>query len=168
MDAMRSGKGGKVTGAVMTYSGSVALAVGCSFLTVWLTRAQVKQYEQSLAWPPFFLPMEIFPIIWGALHLLMGISAARIYRKPNSQMKKYTLKTYIWQLIFHFFWVIWLFDFRWYEFAFLWLLMLWVQVTWMIAAFHQMDLLATWLQIPYMIWMPVAAYLNFGIMVLND
>ena len=37
----------------------------------------------------------------------------------------------------------------------------------MILAFHKLDPLAAWLQVPYLAWLTFAAYLNLGVWYLN-
>ena len=54
-----------------------------------------------------------------------------------------------------------------FGFAFLWLLLLWGLVLWMILTWRRIDPLAAKLQIPYLIWLTFAAYLNFGVWLLN-
>ena len=44
---------------------------------------------------------------------------------------------------------------------------LWVLILWMIFAFRRTDPWAAWLQIPYLLWVTFAAYLNWGVWVLN-
>ena len=51
--------------------------------------------------------------------------------------------------------------------AFFWLLLLWVLVLWMIVSFREVDILAGNLQIPYLLWITFAAYLNMGVWILN-
>ena len=43
----------------------------------------------------------------------------------------------------------------------------WAQVLWMILVWRRIDPKAAKLQIPYLIWLTFAAYLNFGVWYLN-
>ena len=54
-----------------------------------------------------------------------------------------------------------------YLFAFFWLLILLFLVLWMILLFHKVDPLSAKLQIPYLLWLSFAAYLNLGVWYLN-
>ena len=49
----------------------------------------------------------------------------------------------------------------------LWLSALWVLIAMMISSFRKVDRLAALLQIPYLLWVSFAAYLNFGVWRLN-
>ena len=136
-------------------------------LSGWLTREGTKLYNATIDQPPFSPPSFVFPIVWGILFALMGIGASRIYLTPSSNARSRSLLLFFIQLAFNFFWSIIFFNFQNFGFAFVWLLVLWVLILWMILSFHKIDKLAAWLQIPYLIWVTFAAYLNFGVWILN-
>ena len=54
-----------------------------------------------------------------------------------------------------------------FGFALLWLLVLWALILWMLLTFRKVDRIAAWLQIPYLLWVTFAAYLNLGVWLLN-
>ena len=102
-----------------------------------------------------------------ALYALMGISAARISIAPDSPAKDRSLNLFVAQLIVNFFWSLIFFNGKVYGFALLWLILLWVLVFAMIRSFWKTDRLAALLQIPYLLWLTFAAYLNAGVWLLN-
>lgn len=136
-------------------------------LSGWLTREGTKIYQQTVAQPPLSPPGWVFPVVWGILYALMGISAARISLAPQSASRSRGLNLFITQLIVNFFWSLIFFNTGAYGFALLWLLLLWVLVLWMILTFRKIDPLAAWLQVPYLLWLTFAAYLNYGVWMLN-
>ena len=71
------------------------------------------------------------------------------------------------QLIVNFFWPLFFFNLHAYGFSLLWLMLLWVLVLWMILEFRKTVPLAAWLQIPYLLWLTFALYLNAGVWYLN-
>ncbi len=71
------------------------------------------------------------------------------------------------QLAFNFLWSILFFGFHRYGLALLCLVLLWILILWMILRFRRVDPAAAWLQVPYLLWVTFAAYLNFGIWQLN-
>jgi len=77
------------------------------------------------------------------------------------------LNVYIAQLVVNFFWSLFFFNAQAYGFSLIWLILLWVLVLWMILLFYKTDPLAAKLQIPYLLWLTFAAYLNFGVWLLN-
>ena len=116
--------------------------------------------------PPFSPPAIVFPIVWTALYILMGISAYMISRSEDAR-KSRALSVYALQLFFNFFWSILFFRFSWYLPAFFWLAAMSVLILLMIFRFFQIKPLAAYLQIPYLFWCLFAAYLNFGVYWLN-
>lgn len=140
-------------------------AVGA--LSGWLTRNGVKEYNANALQPPLSPPAVVFPIVWGALFALMGAGAARIWRATPSAARTKALGVFWLQLGFNFLWSIIFFNFQAFGFAFVWLLALWGLILKMIFSFRKVDRTAAWLQIPYLLWVTFAAYLNLGVWFLN-
>lgn len=140
-------------------------AVGA--LSGFLTRDGVKIYSDVIRQPPLSPPSIVFPIVWTILFLLMGVSAARIYALPASPQRAKALLIFATQLGFNFFWSVIFFNLQSFGFAFLWLVVLWALILWMLLAFRKLDPLAGWLQLPYLLWVAFAGYLNFGVWLLN-
>lgn len=140
-------------------------AVGA--LSGFLTREGTEIYNATVTQPPLSPPSWVFPIVWGILYALMGFSAARIYLAAPSGARSRGLNLYIAQLIVNFFWSIIFFNAQAFGFALLWLLMLIGLVVWMILTFRKVDPLTGKLQIPYLLWLIFAAYLNLGVWYLN-
>lgn len=133
----------------------------------WLTRGGSAVYNETIVQPPLSPPAIAFPIVWGILFALMGIGAARIYGSRAGAERTHALRLYFVQLAFNFLWSIIFFNLQNFAFAFFWLLALWVLIVWMIASFRKVDKPAAWLQIPYLLWVSFAAYLNLGVWFLN-
>ena len=150
-----------------TYLFWVLLAEAVGALSGWLTRDAMQVYAQTILQPPLSPPGWVFPVVWTVLYALMGISAARIYLVPASKERSLGLNLFITQLVVNFFWSPVFFNLQAFGFAFLWLLLLWILVLWMILSFRETDGLAAALQIPYLLWLTFAAYLNLGVWYLN-
>ena len=146
-----------------TYLFWIAVSEAVGALSGWLSRDGTEFFSQTASQPPLSPPAVLFPIIWGILYALMGISAARIWLAPSSSDRSNGLNLFISQLVVNFFWSLIFFNAQAYGFAFLWLLLLWALVLAMILTFHQVDPLAAKLQIPYLLWLTFAAYLSFGV-----
>lgn len=150
-----------------TYTFWILLTEAVGALSGWLTRDGTKLFNATITQPPLSPPSFLFPIIWGIAYVLMGISATRIYRTAQSAARSKGLNLYIVQLVFNFFWSLIFFNAQAFGYAFIWLLLLWLLVLWMILVFRKTDPLAAKLQIPYLLWLTFAAYLNFGVWYLN-
>lgn len=145
----------------------IVLTEAVGALSGWLSRKGVRIYTSELQKPPFSPPRLVFPIVWSALFLLMGIGAARIYQAPKTKERTCALVLFFLQLAFNFFWSILFFNFQAFGLAFLWLLALWVLILLMISWFRRVDQAAAWMQLPYLLWVSFAAYLNLGAWFLN-
>ncbi len=132
-----------------------------------LTRDGTKLYAATVAKPPLSPPPIVFPIAWAGLYALMGTGAARVYLTPASVFRRRGLRLYLIQLGFNFFWSLIFFNLRAYGAAFVWLAALWALILMMTAVFRRADRLAGLLQIPYVLWVLFAGYLNFGVWLLN-
>lgn len=115
--------------------------------------------------PPLSPPGALFPIVWTILYILMGVSYGIL--KSNNQTDEEIDYIYYLQLVINALWSIIFFVFKWRLFAILWIILLIVAVVQMIRKFYEKNKLAGLLQIPYLIWLIFAAYLNFGIYLLN-
>ena len=115
---------------------------------------------------PFLAPPSIvFPIVWTILYILMGISYG-ILKSKGLTDKKIDLIYYM-QLGVNAIWSIIFFLLKWRLFAFIWIIILDVLVILMITKFYKKDKIAGLLQIPYLLWVLFASYLNLAIYILN-
>ncbi|MBQ1170251.1 MAG: tryptophan-rich sensory protein [Oscillospiraceae bacterium] len=150
-----------------TYLLWILLTEAAGGLSGWLTREGTKAYSQAIVQPPLSPPGWVFPVVWTILFALMGIGAARIYLAPPSKARSRGLNLFISQLVVNFFWSPIFFNPQAFGLAFFWLLLLWGLVIWMILTFRKVDRTAANLQIPYLLWLTFAAYLNAGVWYLN-
>lgn len=116
--------------------------------------------------PPLSPPPILFPIVWTILFILMGISIYRVMVSDNSSKKEGKLIYFI-QLIVNALWTVIFFGLNEYFLAFLWILMLILLVVTMLIVFSKIDKISTYINIPYLIWLLFACYLNFGVFILN-
>ena len=150
-----------------TYALWILLAEAVGALSGWLTREGTRIYTETAVRPPLSPPSAVFPVVWVILFALMGIGAARIWRSPPSKFRSRGLLLFFVQLAFNFVWSILFFNLERYGLAFGWLIVLWVLILGMILTFRRIDRKAALLQIPYLLWVSFAAYLNLGVWLLN-
>jgi len=143
------------------------LAEAVGLLSGFLTREGTQIYAEMLQKPPLSPPGWVFPVVWTVLYALMGLGAARVYLTEPSRARNRGLNLFILQLAVNFLWSPLFFNARAYGAALLWLLLLWVLVLAMILAFRKTDKTAALLQVPYLIWLTFAAYLNWAVYRLN-
>ena len=118
--------------------------------------------------PPLSPPAWLFPVVWTALYILMGIASYIVFEKTADMVEKSkALRVYFLQLAFNFLWSVFFFNFELYLFSFFWLLALWVLIIVTAVRFWRISRVAGYLMIPYVIWVTFAGYLNLGIAILN-
>ncbi|MBR4949302.1 MAG: tryptophan-rich sensory protein [Clostridia bacterium] len=130
-----------------------------------LTSSAMDRFEE-IAKPPLSPPGFLFPIVWTLLYILMGISSYLVF-VSTSEYRKEALTLYGIQLVFNFIWPVIFFNFEKYLFAFIWLIALLVLVILMTLKFYKIDKKSAYLQIPYILWLIFAGYLNLGVYLLN-
>lgn len=146
---------------------AVALPLAVGGLAALLTKNSMDIYDDIVK-PAFAPPGKLFPFVWGALYLLMGIGSYLVYKAdaPTAQ-RNGALVPYGLQLLVNFFWPLLFFKLQAFLFAFVWLLLLLFLVIAMILAFMKVSKTAAWLQLPYALWAGFAACLNFAVWYLN-
>lgn len=145
----------------------ILLAEGVGILAGLLTANAMTIYSDTIQKPQLSPPAILFPIVWTILYALMGFGAARVATSPNRQEGDKSIQLFIIQLIVNFFWSFFFFNAQAFGFAFIWLVFLWLLVLAMTLSFRKVDNLAAILQIPYLIWLTFAAYLNLSVFLLN-
>ena len=115
--------------------------------------------------PPFAPPAILFPIVWTILYVLMGVSYGILKSKGKTNDKINNI--YYEQLFINLLWPIFFFVLDWRLFSFVWIILLVIAVIKMIIEFYKEDEVAGLLQIPYLIWLLFASYLNLSFYLLN-
>ena len=65
-----------------------AVAVGVGALSGLITRQSVKEVFPLLEKPPLSPPAAVFPIVWTALYILMGVGLAAVKNKGGPGVKR--------------------------------------------------------------------------------
>lgn len=146
---------------------SILIPIAVGGLSALFTMGSMKDFE-ALRQPPLSPPSWLFPVVWTALFILMGISLYLVLESPDSiDGKEKAFKVYFLQLAFNFMWSIIFFNFGAYEIAFAWLIALLALIVVTTANFFKISTLAGVLMLPYIAWVAFAAYLNLAIAYLN-
>lgn len=120
------------------------------------------KYEE----PPLLPPTWLFPVVWTILYAVMGFSAYLIY-SDNDKNKKTALTLYWSQLAVNFLWSIVFFRFEALWIAFVVILILLTLIIAMILSFKKINAAAAYMNIPYLIWVCFATYLNLATAIIN-
>ena len=120
---------------------------------------------ENLIQPPLAPPSIVFPIVWAILYILMGISYGIL--GSNSLVDSKINTIYYLQLFVNALWSIFFFVLKWRLFSFIWIILLAILVIIMVVKFYKKNKVAGLLQIPYLLWVLFASYLNLSIYLLN-
>jgi len=126
----------------------------------------MKPVYIPLAKPPLAPPTWVFSIVWPILYALIGIAAYRIYQH-HSQASRQALIWFGVQLFFNFWWSIVFFRFELFWAAAAVIIIIGITAAYTTYLFSKIDKIATWLMIPYLLWVIFAAYLNIALAILN-
>lgn len=139
-----------------------------NILSNLLQGLSTSTYYSQLIKPSFAPPGFLFPIVWTILYILMGISAYKILKKGQDLSKVKDAMFYYWlQLALNFLWSILFFGLQLRFTALIDLAILIVVVSIMMYKFYKIDKIATYLNIPYLIWLFYALFLNYFVWIIN-
>ena len=110
------------------------------------------------------VPKIVFPVVLSILYLLMSISLYLILQKSKNNK---AIQLYFTQLIFNSLWTLIFFGFKLYFLSFIWILILTIMIVIMIYEFYHLSKIASFINIPYLLWVIFASYLNLTILLLN-
>ena len=130
-----------------------------SFFSLFTSPAMYENLNKSIA-----VPKMAFPVVWSILYLLMSISLYLILQKSKNNK---AIQLYFTQLIFNSLWTLIFFGFKLYFLSFIWILILTIMIVIMIYEFYHLSKIASFINIPYLLWVIFASYLNLTILLLN-
>ena len=143
-----------------------AISLGVGALAGFLTKDSLANVYPLLEKSSLTPPGWVFPIVWMVLYLLMGIGMALVEARGGPERSR-ALSLFGIQLALNFGWSLLFFNSGAYLSALLCLIVLWVMILAMAGSFASVSRLAARLQIPYLLWVAFAGYLNAAVWVLN-
>ena len=148
----------------------VALAgwIGLTFCAA-LTGLSIQPagYYASLAKPAWAPPPWIFGPVWTLLYLMMAFAAWLVWREGGWRAQRVPLTLYLVQLALNALWTPVFFGLRQPGLAFAVIVLLGAAIVLTGRAFRPVSRVASWLFVPYLVWVVFAAALNFAIWRLN-
>lgn len=140
---------------------SIIIPLGLGIITSLLIKTDMYNVINK---PELSPPKIVFPIVWTILYILLGISNYLINKNGKKEVPNLIYYiglgiNLIWPFIF--------FNLKEYLIALIWLIILIVFVVTMIIEYFKINKLSAYLQIPYIIWLIFALYLNYQVFLLN-
>jgi tryptophan-rich sensory protein len=116
------------------------------------------------SWNP---PSWIFGPVWSLLYLMMAVAAWLVWREGGWKLQRQALGLFLVQWLLNALWTPLFFGLHQPGLAFAEIVALWLLLVITVALFWRVRKLAGALLVPYLIWVTIAAVLNFTIWRLN-
>ena len=148
---------------------AVVICEAIGILGSIFTISQISIWYQHLNKPFFSPPNFIFAPVWTTLYALIGISIFLIFEsKAKRKEKNNLLFLFSFHLFLNLLWSILFFGMHLLPAAFIEIVFLWGIILLLIIKFYKHSKLASYLLIPYLVWVSFAAILNLFIVILNS
>ena len=147
---------------------SILICQGVGSIGALFTSPAISTWYTTIQKPSFNPPNWIFAPVWTLLFLMMGISLYFVWNK-GWEDKKIKIAVFIFsaQIALNIFWSLLFFGLQSPFYAFIEIIILWLAILLTIISFYKISKIATYLLLPYILWVSFAAVLNFSILILN-
>ena len=146
---------------------SILLPQVTGALGALVTISYVGSWYQTINKPSFTPPSWVFGLAWTTLYLLMGIALFLIW-KSNHPLKKQALWLFGIQLFLNGIWSPAFFGLESPILGLVIIVPLWIMIVVCIKVFFQVNKTASYLMVPYLLWVSFATALNASIWYLNQ
>ncbi|MCI4644698.1 MAG: tryptophan-rich sensory protein [Hyphomonadaceae bacterium] len=152
----------------LTYGAIIFASLAVAYMGAQISIGSEDAWYAGLNKASLTPPDWVFGVVWPVLYVLMAVSAILVRRAAGSfEACSKSLGLFFAQLIPNLAWSYAFFGFSQPMLALLIIATLWVMILAMIASFRRWSQRAAWLQLPYLIWISFAAYLNAFIVAAN-
>lgn len=149
--------------------GSVLLCQLAGAIGSVFTASSLENWYLLLEKPTFTPPAWVFFPAWVTLYTLMGISFYLIWEKGlQREGVKVALLIFGVQLVLNALWSFLFFGLKSPYYAFLGIILLWLAIFLTIVKFREISKTASYLLLPYILWVSFAMLLNYYIWILNS
>jgi tryptophan-rich sensory protein len=150
--------------SALALAGWVALCFSAASLGAFFMPGEWYASLKKPSWNP---PGWIFGPVWTALYAMMAVAAWLVWRRGGFAAQRRPLGWFLAQLALNAAWTPLFFGLHWPGVAFAEIVLLWLAIVATLAAFRPVNRAATFLLVPYLLWVTFAAALNFALWRLN-
>jgi tryptophan-rich sensory protein len=143
----------------------VPLAVG--FGSSLFIGNSIETWYAALNKPWFTPPNALFGPIWTVLYILMGVALFLVWRSPRNRTRDIGIALFVAQLVVNAIWTLAFFGEQNILYGLLTIVPLWILIAATIYQFYKVDKRASYLLVPYIVWVRIAAALNASVYLLN-
>jgi len=147
---------------------SIVVPLAAGFVGSLFTIPSIPTWYALLAKPSFTPPSWLFAPVWTILYVLMGISFFLVWQKGfKGADKKVAVGIYGLQLVLNILWSIVFFGWHSTFAGVVVIAFLWLSIAATMAMFWRVSKNATWLLVPYLLWVSFASLLTYSVWALN-
>jgi tryptophan-rich sensory protein len=158
----------KIATSVIKLVICVAACLSAGFIGSLFTTPAIPTWYAGLIKPPFSPPNWVFAPVWTTLYILMGVAAYLVWMKGIGEKRVLNaLILYVVQLVLNASWSLFFFGLKSPLSGMIIILFLWAFILLTIIRFYYVSRLASYLMIPYLLWVSFASALNLSIWMLN-
>jgi len=146
---------------------SITIPLVAGFLGSIFTTPAVKTWYLIINKPVWNPPSWLFGPVWTILFIMMGIALYLVWSSKMSNKVRCALKIFAAQMVLNILWSAFFFGMGNFWLAFVEIVILWIAIALTIVKFAKVNKTASWLLVPYIMWVSFASFLNFTIASLN-
>ncbi|HPD74135.1 MAG TPA: tryptophan-rich sensory protein [Patescibacteria group bacterium] len=152
---------------ILTYIGFILVCQMAGIIGSLFTAPAVKGWYTTINKSPLNPPSWVFAPVWTTLFIMMGVAVSIIWLSGKNETRSKALKVFFLQLFLNTLWSIIFFGLKNPPLAFIEIVVLWFAILYTIILFRKIDKKASYLLIPYILWVSFASVLNLSIAILN-
>ena len=146
---------------------SVAVPLLAGLGSSVFTLTSIPTWYAALNKPWFTPPNAAFGPVWTILYILMGLALFLIWRSPRTRTRDIGIALFAAQLIVNVVWTLVFFGLQNTLYGLLTIVPLWILIAATIYQFYKVDRRASYLLVPYIVWVTIATALNASVYLLN-
>lgn len=152
---------------LLKFLASIILPLSLGAIAGIATAQSIPEWYATLNKPSFNPPNWIFGPVWTTLYILMGISLFLVWKQDPGKERNRAILIFLLQLLLNFAWSFIFFYFKMIGFALIEIILLWITIVMMLVVFYKIKPIASYINIPYLLWVTFATVLNASYYFLN-
>ncbi len=146
----------------------LCLCYGVAATASVMTRPAIATWYVTLAKPAWAPPNWAFPVVWTILYAWMAIAGWLVWNFPASRERTVALVIFAVQLALNFLWSPVFFSWHRIGTGVLVIAVLWMLILGFVIRTWNLSRVSAYLFVPYLLWVTIAAALNFSIWQKNE
>ena len=146
---------------------SLAVPLLAGFGSSVFTVNSISTWYATLNKPWFSPPNVVFAPVWTILYILMGLALFLIWRSPRNRTRDIGIALFAAQLAINVIWTLAFFGLQNTLYGLLTIIPLWILIAATIYQFYKVKKWASYLLVPYIVWVSIATALNASVYLLN-